>query len=312
MSAPTPSPPGAVVLLGGTGKIGSRIAALLETAGIPSVVASRSGALPAGVSSSGGLARGVRFDWTDESTWEAVLAAAAPSPIRAVFVIEAPLPEQPALSRAFVDRARGRAPRFVLLSASAIPEGGPLTGQTHRYLRELGDAGAVEWAVLRPTWFQENFLLPVHSAGLVEDGLLHSATRAGRIPWVSADDIAAVGFHALTVAEPPNTDFLVLGPELLTYNDLAATFTAVLGRPVAYQEIDEAAVAARFVEGGMPETYAKQLAALDVAIRDGLEEHYPPTPAVADIVRRVTGREPRPFRDYVEANQAAWSAKGQK
>ena len=37
------------------------------------------------------------------------------------------------------------------------------------------------------------------------------------IPWVTAEDIAAVAYHGLVNKEPPNRDFLVLGPEKLTY-----------------------------------------------------------------------------------------------
>jgi hypothetical protein len=60
----------------------------------------------------------------------------------------------------FVDFARERgAQRFVLQSASSIEEGGPAMGKVHSYLKKLGGQGAVEWAVLRPTWFQRTFSL---------------------------------------------------------------------------------------------------------------------------------------------------------
>lgn len=54
-----------------------------------------------------------------------------------------------------IDYARSRdATRFVLQSASSIEAGGPTMGKVHAYLRELGQRGEVDWAVLRPTWFQ--------------------------------------------------------------------------------------------------------------------------------------------------------------
>lgn len=49
---------------------------------------------------------------------------------------------------------------------------------------------------------------------------IYSATGDGKVPFVSADDIARVAFHALTDDEPHNTDHLVLGPELLSYGDV--------------------------------------------------------------------------------------------
>ncbi len=94
------------------------------------------------------------FDWFDEKTWAAPYAAA--NPITAVYITApASFTEQVPLLRRFIDFARGRGTRrFVLLSSSIIEEGGLAMGQTHAYLRELGDKGEAEWAVLRPTWFQ--------------------------------------------------------------------------------------------------------------------------------------------------------------
>lgn len=67
----------------------------------------------------------------------------------------------------------------------------------------------------------ENFAdQPVHVRGIKEESKIYSATGQGKIPWVSADDIAAVAVRALTDEEPWNTDHLVLGPELLSYTEV--------------------------------------------------------------------------------------------
>lgn len=168
--------------------------------------------------------------------------------------------------RDFVDFARERGVRrFILQSASAIEAGGPAMGKVHSYLEELGAKGEVEWGVVRPSWFQgwfssvllpqvlffsltlfslksgrrregmcwltgrtENFAdQPVHVKGIKEDSKIYSATGQGKIPWVSADDIAAVAVRALTDADPPNTEYLVLGPELLTYDDVSCPVTGL-------------------------------------------------------------------------------------
>lgn len=143
MSSSTQS--GAVLVLGGTGKVGSQTAPLLHAAGVPTLVASRSGNAPAGAGT------GVKFDWDDEATWEPIFV----NPIKAVLLIAPRSPDPVPVMTKFVDFARAKGvPRFVLLSASSVEEGGPLTGGMHKYLRELGDEGKISWAVLRPTWFQ--------------------------------------------------------------------------------------------------------------------------------------------------------------
>ena len=49
-----------------------------------------------------------------------------------------------------------------------------------------------------------------------------TATGEGKLPFVSANDIAAVAFRALTDEKPHNTDYLLLGPELLSYDDVSS------------------------------------------------------------------------------------------
>ncbi|KAI0839155.1 putative ergot alkaloid A [Hypoxylon sp. FL0890] len=274
----SPSTSGTVLVLGGTGKVGSRLVPLLTEASIPTLVASRSGKAPAG-------STGVKFDWDDESTWEPILAN--PDSVRAVFLIGPGSPDHSPVIK-FIDVARGKGVRrFVLLSASSVEEGGPLMGVTHKRLHELGNEGKIEWAVLRPSWFMQNFLETYHVKPIKEENKLYSATGPGRIPWVSAEDIAAVAFHALTSPQPPNTDFLVLGPELLKYTDLAEIFTSVLGRKITYHELTEAELVAQYQHIGVPAEYAAVLAAMDTNIRNGAEDR------TNDVVRTVGVRRNR-------------------
>ncbi|KAK6949016.1 hypothetical protein Daesc_009088 [Daldinia eschscholtzii] len=281
---------GSILLLGGTGKVGSRIAPLLHAAGVPFLVASRSGSAPNGY-------KGVKFDWGDESTWEPVFS----TPISTVYLVAPPADDQDTMKK-FVDLALSKgAQRFVLLSASAVEEGGPIMGKVHTYLRELGEAGKIGWAVLRPTWFQENFLQEHHLSALKKENRIYSSTGSGKIPWVSAQDIAGVAFYALTTPQAPNTDYMILGPELLTYADLAEIFTSVLGRKITHVDLTESELVDRWASVGLPPQYGAALAAMDTAVRHGSEERS------SDAVLRTTGREPRRFRDFVEENKATWA-----
>jgi festuclavine dehydrogenase len=63
----------------------------------------------------------------------------------------------------------------------------------------------------------------------VEPGLVYTinhlnsiftATHDGKIPFISADDIAEVAYHALIDEKAPNCDLRILGPEILTYDDV--------------------------------------------------------------------------------------------
>ncbi|KAI0124623.1 hypothetical protein BJ170DRAFT_465874 [Xylariales sp. AK1849] len=210
-----PQQEGAVLVLGGTGKVASRVASRLASANIPSLVAFRSGYAPEGQ-------QGVKFDWLDKATWESYLSVA--SSVDAVFIVMQGFVDPSVMVKEFIDLARERrVKRFVFLSQSPVDKNGPAFRRIHLYLLELGKKGNIGWAVLRPTWFQQNFSeLGYHIDSIKKENAIYSATGQGAIPWVSCDDIAAVGYHCLTSPEPPNTDFLILGPELLTYDNLAS------------------------------------------------------------------------------------------
>lgn len=66
----------------------------------------------------------------------------------------------------------------------------------------------------------ENFLEDGPLFLIMEQGKVYTATGNGKAPFVSADDIAAVAYRALTDEISHNTDYLILGPELLSYDDV--------------------------------------------------------------------------------------------
>lgn len=66
----------------------------------------------------------------------------------------------------------------------------------------------------------ENLSEQQHLAPIRDRNEIYSATGDGKIPWISANDIAAVAFRALTDEVSHDTAHLVLGPELLSYSDV--------------------------------------------------------------------------------------------
>ncbi|XXY53620.1 ergot alkaloid biosynthesis protein [Sorangium sp. So ce269] len=275
-----------ILVTGGTGKTGGRVARRLVELGHAVRVASRSGGAVAGASS-------VRFDWSDVASHEQALAGVD----RVYLMAPVGSPDPYPVMAAFIDRALSSGVRrFVLLSASSLPEGGPAMGMVHRLLRQA----APEWAVLRPTWFMQNFSEQQHRATIREEGTVYSATGEGRVPFVDADDIAEVGVRALVDQEAHDTDHVITGPEALTYGQAAAIIAEVLGRPVRHVNMPEDALAQRFVEQGMEPAYARILAGMDTAIAGGSEDR------TTDTVLRVTGRPPRSLEAFARSAVKAW------
>jgi uncharacterized protein YbjT (DUF2867 family) len=185
----------------------------------------------------------------------------------------------------------------VLLSGSPIPAGGPLQGEVHTWLQ----THAAEWAVLRPSWFMQNFSEGQHLATIREDDAIYSATADGRTPFIDADDIAAAALAALTRPQAPNADFILTGERALTYDEVAALIGAAAGRPIVHRRIEASEVAQRHRARGLPATTAQMLAIMDLAIAGGAEDR------VTDAVQALTGRPAIRFEDFAQASVGAFT-----
>ena len=149
-------------------------------------------------------------------------------------------------------------------------------------------------------------------------GKIYTACQDGKIPFVSADDIARVAFHALTDEKSFNCDLRILGPELLTYDEVrpgfmhhyflltqclqvATKLTKVLGRRIEHVKLDDRERYENLVQAGLSEYYARFLTNVEVKASEGLET------ASNSVIEDVTAHHPRSFDEFIEENKAVWS-----
>ncbi|KAJ7484087.1 hypothetical protein B0H11DRAFT_1197233 [Mycena galericulata] len=252
-----------ILLIGGTGKSATPLVKLLHAANVPFLVANRSGDVPVPY-------RGVRFDWFDSATY--ALPFDADSAIDRVYLIAPPVLDMFPLMKVFIDLARTRGvTRFVLMSAAICPpeEGGPIMGAVHAYLASLGDA--VEYCALRPSWFFDNILL-YYSDYIRESNEIVNAAGTGRLGFISTEDIADVAFKALTAPTIEHSGPIMVGPELLSYAEVAQILSDVLGRKITHRSVSADEFTDIMVHRRMPANYAAFMAAADVRIAEGAEE----------------------------------------
>jgi uncharacterized protein YbjT (DUF2867 family) len=277
-----------VLVTGGTGTTGSRVAALLREQAAAVRIATRTPI--------NGDPGQVRFDWADPATHGPALAGVDRIYLVAPIGVADPVPlTEPFLAEAL----RAGVRRVVLLSSSAIGEDASGLGALHHLVRVT----MPEWTVLRPSWFMQNFLRehPV-AAGIRDRGEIVTATGTGRVAFIDAADIAAVATQALLDAVPHNTDHVLTGPEALSYADAAAVITEATGRPVRHRPVSTAEMTGRFVAAGIPAQFAAMLAGLDEDIRHGAEDR------VTSTVLDITGRPARSFAGFVSAYRDAFTA----
>ncbi|KAL8945748.1 MAG: hypothetical protein Q9222_007757 [Ikaeria aurantiellina] len=133
-----------------------------------------------------------------------------------------------------------------------------------------------------------------------DEGKIYTAAKEGKVPFISAEDIAGVAYRGLVDEKSHDCDHVIVGPENLTYGQLAETLTSVLGRPIEHVNYTEDQVRERLVKLGLNEGYAKMLSALDTSVSQGKEELH------NDVVEKVTGRRPLTFKEFAEKSRDVW------
>ncbi len=270
---------GLILVTGATGKTGGGLVRRLEQAGVPHRAASRRGAVP--------------FDWEQPATWDAALEG-----VGAVYLVAPGTVGNPyALMQDFIAAAlRKGVRRFVFLSMSGLPAGGPAHGQVHQWLKDNSD----DWAVLCPSAFMQNFSVGPYLASIREEDRIYSNTGAGRVPFIDVDDIAACALAALTAPTPPNTEFVLTGAESMSYDHVAERISEACGRRITHVQVSTDEMAERLIRRGLPEFNARLLAFGYQTIAAGAQDR------TTDTVQVLTGRPPRTFQAFATASAEAW------
>ncbi|MDK1475354.1 NAD(P)H-binding protein [Streptomyces sp. 549] len=272
------------LVLGATGKTGRRVAARLRLNGTRVRAASRSSR--------------TRFDWSDPGCWDSALRG-----VTAVYVVPPPVPGP---VHEFVARAEAAGVRrLVLLSGhGADTWGGSAFGLDMRSAEDAVRGSALEWTVLRPSNFDQNFDEDVFHAPLLAGEL---ALPAGAVPepFVDLEDVADVA--ATVLAEPgrhAGRTYELTGPRSLTFAEAVELISRASGRPLAYREVSAAEYVAARVEAGWSEGDARHVADMFELMGRGLLAE------PADGVSTVLGRPPRTFEEYVVRAAAAGAWRG--
>jgi uncharacterized protein YbjT (DUF2867 family) len=276
-----------ILIIGGKGKTGRRVAQQLDSRGVAYRLASRSSEQ--------------RFDWYDEGTWSGAVAG-----IDTAYLAPPVGPTGLTLAGKFIQQAAAEGlRRVVLLSGRGVGSPGRdfAVYESSVELEDAVRASGADWTIVRPAWFAQNFSEDF-LLDYVLGGEIRVAAGDGGEAWIDTNDIGDVMTAVLLDERHTGETYALSGPRTLTMAEVADELSAVTGRPIKYVDLEPEEFVAELVSYGQTQEDSEAVRDLFAVIRNHRSEY------VSEGVQQVLGREPRDFADWARetAKTGVWSA----
>ena len=183
--------------------------------------------------------------------------------------------------------------------AVATPDGPSKLGQAHYHIEEALKASGLEWTILRPGLFMQNFL---NMAGMVKgQGKIMmpvpADVEAGMIDVRDTGDVAA----AVLTGDGHNGQSYFLASANRTPGDVAAVLSAELGREIAFVEVPLEGAVGAMKERGMPDWLIDHQAGVMGLFASGVLAQ------TNDNIEQISGHPARTLEDFVKDHAGAFS-----
>ncbi len=259
-----------VLVIGSTGKTGSRVLTKLKSKGLTVREGSRSSE--------------IRFDWENPATWTPALTDV--TSVYITFYPDLAVPGADEAIQALVDIARAQGVKRLVILSGRGEEGAQLC---EKIVQESG----LEWTIVRASFFLQNL-----SEGMlvesIHSGVLALPVGNVRDPFIDAEDIADVVTVALTEDKHIGRTYEVTGPRLMTFSELTSELSEAIGREVRFISITTEEMTEGLVAAGLPKEDAGFVSELMATVLDGRNEY------LSHGVEEALGRPPRDFKEFVQ------------
>ena len=212
------------------------------------------------------------------------------------FLLMANAREQLDLEKDFVDAARAAGVDYLVkMSANGANSNSTSLlkryhGDAEQYIRESG----LGYTLVRPNFFMQNML---HITGtIVAEDKFYMPMRDGQVGIIDVRDVARFILAVLTGSGHDGETYEITGPELVSFHDIAAQLSEVMGREISYVDVPAEDFKQSLAHWVPDEWYVDTVSEMFELTAQGRGA------LLTDNYTRVTGREPatlgRFFRDY--------------
>ena len=273
-----------ILVIGGTGKTGSRVVDSLKAQNHNVRIGSRHN-IPA-------------FDWNNPETYETTLEG-----IDRAYVVYYPDLAVPGAKDAIaklteVALEKGLE-KIVLLSGKGEKEA--------EACEKIVANSGLDYTIVRASWFNQNF-----SEGafldFVLDGTVALPMPEAEIPFVDADDIAEVVTKVLLDDAFNSQTITVTGPRKMTFEEAVKTMASGIGRDIHYHPISIEKFKEGMTSAGLPDSYVWLFGYLFKEVLGN-----PDNQNVSKDIEKVLGRKAKDFSEFVKDTAATgiWTTKAE-
>lgn len=270
-----------ILILGGTGKTGRRVAEKLKLLGYSNIRIGSRKESPA-------------FDWENQDTWLDVLEG-----IETVYITFQPdlaIPSAVETIKKFTSLATNNGiTKMILLSGRGEKEA--------QVCEKIVMSTAINWTIVRASWFNQNFSESVFLEPIL-NGFVALPRAEAFEPFTDADDIADVVVEAIINDKHKGQIYELTGPRLLTFPQVIEEISKATGRNIEFQSLTLDENVKLLKEYKLPDDYIWLVNYLFTEVLDGRNA------SVTNDIEKVLGRKAKDFTEFVKetALTGIWDA----
>ncbi|TGL75658.1 NAD(P)H-binding protein [Leptospira jelokensis] len=266
------------LILGSSGKTGSRIANKLTQLNYPIRLGSRK-TKPA-------------FDWEKPEAWDEVIKG-----VDQIYISYQPDLAHPNsilhIKKLIELSKKYNVKKIVLLSGRGEPEA--------IACEKLVEDSGLEWTILRSSWFSQNFSEGMFLAPILERKVIFPKLKS-KEPFVDLEDLTDLAVDALVNSVHVGKKYELTGPSLVSFQEAFGQIAKELNETISFEEIPLDDYINMLNEYALDKDTIWLIRYLFETVLDGRNE------SVVDDFEKVLGKKPKDFKDYVKetAKSGVW------
>ena len=280
-----------ILVIGGTGKIGSSLVSELKEKGADFSLLVRDPAKMAKLDNEG--VNCIGGDYSDNLSLDQAMKG-----VNKLFLLVAPHINMGEHEESIINSAVKNGVHHILKISAIASDSDSSTnlGQSHHKSEEMIKSSGVNYTILRPHSFMQNMLMNIGT--IKEQGMIYSTLGQSAIPMIDVRDIATASANILLNPEPYNQRTITItGPESLSQDQAAVIIGETIGKDVNHMHVPDEAAKGAMMGIGLPEWLCDDLLTLNETWRNGKDN----TPN--EEINGLIDRDPITFATFIRDHQ---------